>query len=146
MSFSIARRFLSSLTVVLVGATGLVGCSGSSSSAGVTASPGSVPRSGQVVATAALSSEDQEASRCGGVDDAVRDALKAAAYERGWVINRFSADGEGCWASAELASHGQVVRLALDADQGSSTASLRVKGITPSSPSSAPGAEEKGQS
>lgn len=138
---SIARRSLSSLTVVLVGAAGLVGCSGSPSSAGVTASPGSVPRSGQVVATAALSSGGHEASRCGGVDDAARDALKAAAYEGGWAIDRFSADGDGCWTDAEMTAHGQVVRLVVDADQGAATASLRVKDVAPS-----PGAEGTRQS
>ena len=41
---------------------------------------------------------------------------------------------------------GRTVKLAVDADQESATASLRVKDIAPSSPSSAPGAEEKGQS
>lgn len=145
MSFSIARSSLS-LAVALVGAAGLVGCSGSSSSALVTASPGSVPQIGQVVAAVGLSSGGHEASRCGGVDDAARDELRARAYERGWVVDRFSADGQGCWANAEMTVQGRTVGLAVDADQESATASLRVKGIASSSPSSAPGAEEKGQS
>ena len=51
----------------LVGCGGLSGCAGDMSSA--SASPGSVPRVGQVVATAELSEGGYVASRCGGVDD-----------------------------------------------------------------------------
>jgi len=117
------------VVVVVVGAAGLVGCSGgSSSSALVTASPGSVPQIGQIVATAGLSSGGHDASRCGGVDDAARDALQASARERGWTVDRFSADDQGCWTAAEMTAQGQVVTLTVDADQKSSTASPRGAG------------------
>lgn len=135
MSFSAVRRSVA-LVVVVVGAVGLVGCSGgSSSSALVTASPGSVPQVGQVVATVPLSEGGHEASKCGGVDDAARDALKASAYERGWTVESFAADSQGCWESAEMSAQGQTVELAVDADQDSATASLRAKDIVPPSPS-----------
>ena len=139
MSVSIARFFIA-VAVGLVGVVSLTGCSGSSSSALVTASPGSVPQIGQVVATAGLSSGGHDASRCGGVDDAARDALQASARERGWTVDRFSADGDGCWTAAEMTAQGQVVELAVDADQESSTASLRVKDVvvTPSPTSTSP--------
>ena len=145
MSFSVVRVSIA-LSVTLVGAAGLVGCSGGFSSAQVTASPGSVPQVGQVVATTDLSSGGHDASRCGGVDDAARDALKATAYQRGWVIDRFSADGQGCWESAGMTIQGQIVGLVVDVDQESATASLRVKDVTPSSTSSDPGAERSSQS
>lgn len=136
-----AVRVSVALSVTLVGTAGLVACSGGSSLAQVTASPGSVPQAGQVVATTDLSSGGHDASRCGGVDDAARDALKTTAYQRGWVIDHFSADGQGCWESAEMTIQGQIVGLVVDADQDSATASLRVKDVTPSSTTSAPGAE-----
>ena len=139
MSVSIAR-FSIAVTAGLVGVVSLTGCSGSSSSALVTASPGSVPQIGQIVATAGLSSRGHDASRCGGVDDAARDALQASARERGWTVDRFSADDQGCWTAAEMTAQGQVVTLTVDADQKSSTASLRVADIavTPSPTSTSP--------
>lgn len=139
MSVSIAR-FSIAVAAGLIGVVSLTGCSGSSSSALVTASPGSVPQLGQVVATTGLSSGGHEASRCGGVDDAARDALQASARERGWTVDHFSADGDGCWTAAEMTAQGQVVELAVDADQESSTASLRVKDVvvTPSPTSTSP--------
>ena len=125
------------LAVSLAAVVGLGGCSGSSSSA-ATASPGAVPQVGQIVAEAPLSEGGHEASRCGGVDDTVRDALTKAAYERGWEVTRFSADDQGCWAAAEMEAQGQTVELSVDADQRSGTASLRVRDIVvvPSSASS----------
>ena len=119
-----AVRVSVALSVTLVGTAGLVACSGGSS-----------------LATTDLSSGGHDASRCGGVDDAARDALKTTAYQRGWVIDHFSADGQGCWESAEMTIQGQIVGLVVDADQDSATASLRVKDVTPSSTTSAPGAE-----
>jgi hypothetical protein len=97
-----------------------------------------VPQIEQVVATAGLSSGGHEASQCGGVDDAARDALQASARERGWTVDRFSADDQGCWKTAEMKARGQTVQLAVDANQESSTASLRVKDVvaTPSTSSS----------
>lgn len=145
MSISTVRGPVA-LSVILVGATGLAGCSGISSSAAVTASPGAVPQVDQVVATAGLSSGGHEASRCGGVDDAVRDELEAAAYERGWQVNRFVADGQGCWTSAEMTVQGQTVGLVVDADQESASASLRAKDVAASSTSSTSAAEGQGQS
>lgn len=135
---SSTARFYAGLSIGLFSVVGLVGCSGSSSSALATASPGSVPQIGQVVATTALSSGGHEASQCGGVDDATRDALQASARERGWMVDRFSADDQGCWKAAEMKAQGQTVQLTLDANQESSTASLRVKDVvaTPSTSSS----------
>ena len=135
---SSTARFYAGLSIGLFSVVGLVGCSGSSSSALVTASPGSVPQIGQVVATAGLSSGGHEASQCGGVDDAARDALQASARERGWTVDRFSADDQGCWKAAEMKARGQTVQLAVDANQESSTASLRVKDVvaTPSTSAS----------
>lgn len=92
---SSTTRFYAALSIGLFSVIGLVGCSGSSSSALATASPGSVPQIGQVVATTALSSGGHEASQCGGVNDATRDALQASARERGWTVDRFSADDQG---------------------------------------------------
>lgn len=135
---SSTTRFYAALSIGLFSVIGLVGCSGSSSSALATASPGSVPQIGQVVATTALSSGGHEASQCGGVNDATRDALQASARERGWTVDRFSADDQGCWKAAEMKAQGQTVQLTLDANQESSTASLRVKDViaTPSTNSS----------
>ena len=135
---SSTTRFYAALSIGLFSVVGLVGCSGSSSSALVTASPGSVPQIEQVVATAGLSSGGHEASQCGGVDDAARDTLQASARERGWTVDRFSADDQGCWKTAEMKARGQTVQLAVDANQESSTASLRVKDVvaTPSTSSS----------
>lgn len=135
---SSTTRFYAALSIGLFSVIGLVGCSGSSSSALATASPGSVPQIGQVVATTALSSGGHEASQCGGVNDATRDALQASARERGWTVDRFSADDQGCWKAAEMKAQGQTVQLTLDANQESSTASLRVKDVvaTPSTSSS----------
>lgn len=135
---SSTTRFYATLSVGLFSVVGLVGCSGTSSSALATASPGSVPQIGQVVATAGLSSGGHEASQCGGVDDAARDTLQASARERGWTVDRFSADDQGCWKTAEMKTQGQTVQLAVDANQESSTASLRVKDVvaTPSTSSS----------
>lgn len=135
---SSTARFYAGLSIGLFSVVGLVGCSGSSSSALAMASPGSVPQIGQVVATAGLSSGGHEASQCGGVDDAARDALQASARERGWTVDRFSADDQGCWKAAEMKAQGQTVQLAVDANQESSTASLRVKDVvaTPSTSSS----------
>lgn len=135
---SSTTRFYTALSIGLFSVIGLVGCSGSSSSALATASPGSVPQIGQVVATTALSSGGHEASQCGGVNDATRDALQASARERGWTVDRFSADDQGCWKAAEMKAQGQTVQLTLDANQESSTASLRVKDVvaTPSTNSS----------
>lgn len=135
---SSTTRFYAALSIGLFSVIGLVGCSGSSSSALATASPGSVPQIGQVVATTALSSGGHEASQCGGVNDATRDALQASARERGWTVDRFSADDQGCWKAAEMKAQGQTVQLTLDANQESSTASLRVKDViaTPSTSAS----------
>ena len=135
---SSTARFYITLSIGLFSVVGLAGCSGSSSSALATASPGSVPQIGQVVATAGLSSGGHDASQCGGVNDAARDALQANAHERGWTVDRFSADDQGCWTSAEMTTQGQTVKLAVDANRKSSTASLRVKDIvvTPSTSSS----------
>lgn len=103
-----------------------------------TASPRSVPQIEQVVATAGLSSGGHEASQCGGVIDAARDALQESAREQGWAVDRFSADDQGCWKAAEMKAQGQAVQLAVDANQESSTASLRVKDVvaTPSTSAS----------
>ena len=134
---SSTTRFYAALSIGLFSVVGLVGCSVGSSSALVTASPGSVPQVGQVVATTALSSGGHEASQCGGVDDAARDALQASARERGWTVDRFSADDQGCWKTAEMKAQGQTVQLTLDANQESSTASLRVKDVVATSSTSA---------
>lgn len=131
MSVRTVRGF--TVPVVLAAVVGLGGCSGSSSSAEVSASPGAVPQVGQVVATAPLSEGGHEASKCHGVDDVARDGLRAAAHERGWTVSRFSADDQGCWESAEMEVQGQVVMLAVDADQDASTASLRVRDVVPAS-------------
>lgn len=106
---SSTARFYAALSIGLFSVIGLVGCSVGSSSALATASPGSVPQVGQVVATAGLSSGGHEASQCGGVDDAARDALQASARERGWTVDRFSADDQGCWKTAEMKARGQSV-------------------------------------
>lgn len=138
MSASTVRRF-ATLSVALAAVAGLAGCSsGGTSSALATASPGAVPQIGQIVAEAPLSEGGHEASKCGGVDDATRDALKKAAYERGWTVNSFSADDQGCWAEAEMTAQGQPVELSVDADQASGTASLRVRDIVPASASPSP--------
>lgn len=137
MSASTVRRF-AALSVALAAVAGLAGCSsGGSSSAVVTASPGSVPQIGQVVATAPLSEGGHEASKCHGVDDATRDALKKVAYERGWTVESFAADDQGCWTEAEMTAQGQPVELSVDVDQELGVASLRVKDIVVS-PSASP--------
>ena len=53
-------------------------------------------------------------------------------------MDRFSADDQGCWKTAEMKAQGQTVQLAVDANQESSTASLRVKDVvaTPSTSAS----------
>lgn len=121
----------------LVGCVGLSGCAGVVSSASkASASPGSVPQVGQVVATAELSEGGYVASRCGGVDDVARKSLASDAYEHGWVVDRFSADDDGCWSAGGMTVRGQVVSLAVEADQDASTALLRVVDVAPSASAS----------
>lgn len=107
----------------------------------VSASSGSVPQAGQIIASAPLSAGGYEASRCGGRDKALMEALQTAARGRGWIVDEGSTDSEGCWSSASmLVVGGQRASLVVEEDQEAGTAALRVTDIgaasAPASPSS----------
>lgn len=127
--------------VLCLGVGALVGCSGggsvssgSTASAAASASPGSVPQAGQIIASAPLSSGGYEASRCGGRDQVLMEALQSAARERGWTVDRASTDSEGCWSAASMpVAGGQRASLAVEENEATGTASLRVVDVVASS-------------